>query len=120
MLDTTVLIDHLRRDRAATQFLVALSAVPWCSELTRVEVTRGLRSAERADAERLFAQLGWMPVTERLARAAGELGRRFRRSHTGISTVDLVIAATATDLGLPVATQNVGHFPMFRGLRPPY
>lgn len=120
VLDTTVLIDHLRNDPSATRFLFGLTEVPWCCELTRTEVVRGLRSAERAGAERLFAQLEWVPVTERLAREAGELGRRYRRRHPGISTIDLVIAAAANDLQLPVATHNVRHFPMFRGLRPPY
>ena len=51
---------------------------------------------------------------------AGELGRACRRSHHGIGTVDLVIAATVQELGLELATGNVKHFPMFPGLRPPY
>jgi predicted nucleic acid-binding protein len=32
----------------------------------------------------------------------------------------LVIAATAERLGLPLATLNVRHFPMFEGLEPAY
>jgi len=33
---------------------------------------------------------------------------------------DLLIAATAGQLNLPLATTNVRHFPMFTGLKPPY
>ena len=37
-----------------------------------------------------------------------------------MATADLVIAASALELGLDLATLNVRHFPMFEGLRPPY
>jgi predicted nucleic acid-binding protein len=120
VLDTTVLIDVLRGDQPAVNWLSRVAEVPRCSELTRIEVLRGLRSAERAAAERLFGALVWVPVLEPIAREAGELGRRYRRSHNGIGTVDLVVAATANQLGARVATANVRHYPMFRGLRSPY
>jgi len=120
LLDTTVLIDALRGDEFAIEWLLGLEHRPSCSEVTRVEIISGLRPAERATAERLFATLGWVPVSEAIARAAGDLGRRFRRSHAGIGTIDLIVAATATDQGLAVATTNVEHFPMFKGLRRPY
>lgn len=120
VLDTTVLIDSLRGDRAAISWLLGLNERPSCSEVTRVEIIRGLRSAERADAEQLFTALAWVPVSEPVARRAGDLGRRFRRSHAGIGTNDLIVAASAIDQGLTVATTNVKHFPMFKGLRRPY
>lgn len=120
VLDTTVLIDVLRGHPQAVDFVVTLEQVPVCSEVTRVEVLRGLRSAERGAAEHLFQRLRWIPVDEATARAAGEFGRRLRRSHSGIGVADLVIAATAEQLGLPLATTNVRHFPMVKGLRPPY
>jgi len=37
-----------------------------------------------------------------------------------MALADLVIAATAQDLGLELATGNVKHFPMFKSLRAPY
>jgi len=97
-----------------------LPAVPTCSEITRAEVLQGLRSAERRAAEALFTVLHWADVDERIARRAGGLGRRYRRSHPGLALADLVIAATALELGQPLATLNVKHFPMFPRLRPPY
>jgi predicted nucleic acid-binding protein len=120
LLDTTVLIDHLRGDPPARAFLLGLDAAPACSEVSRVEVLQGLRSAERGAAEELFAVLSWVPIDEAIARRAGEIGRRYRRSHPGLSLADLVIGATAVELGLPLATRNVRHFPMIRSLRPPY
>lgn len=120
VLDTTVLIDVLRGDPNAVDYVMALDEVPNCSEMTRVEILRGLRSEERRSAEQLFLRLWWIPVDEWVARLAGELGRRYRRSHRGIGVIDLVIAATAERSGLPLATTNVRDFPMFRGLTPPY
>ena len=117
--DSTVLIDWLRGHSDATAWLTSIPSIPRCSELTRTEVVRGLRSAERGRAERLFAVFKWIPVDEPIARRAGELGREHRRSHH-LGTVDLLVAATALELGAEVATANVRHFPMFKGLRPPY
>jgi len=120
VIDTSVIIDILRGLPAAADYLEGLEDVPACSEITRVEVTRGLRSAERVPTERLFQQLRWVAVDESIARRAGELGRRWRTSHPGISSPDLVIAATAEQLGADLATSNVKHFPMFKRLQPPY
>lgn len=120
VLDSTVLIDHLRDLPEASTFLARLTEAPLCSEVTRSEIIRGLRSAERSTAERLLALIGWVPVGEAIARRAGELGRQYRRTHPGIGTTDLLVAATAFELDETLATANVKHFPMFRGLRPPY
>jgi predicted nucleic acid-binding protein len=120
VLDTTVFIDALRADRRAVSFLEGLSEPAWASEVTRVEVMRGLRSTERSGAEHLFAVVRWRVVDELVARLAGDLGRRYRRSHATIDANDLVVAATSQVLGLPLATSNVKHYPMFRGLRVPY
>ncbi|HEX9711606.1 MAG TPA: type II toxin-antitoxin system VapC family toxin [Actinomycetota bacterium] len=120
VLDTTVLIDILRGHSSAVAYVLELEDVGVCSEVTRVEVLRGLRSEERRPAERLFQQLRWVSVDEEISRIAGEFGRRLRRSHGGIGVADLMIAATSERLDFPLATTNVRHFPMFKGLRPPY
>lgn len=120
VLDTTVLIDHLRASESAGTYLASLEDRPVCSEITRIEVLQGLRSAERRAGERLFALIEWVPVDAVIARRAGELGRRWRRSHPGIGVADLAIAATAEQLGATLATRNVKHFPMIKGLTAPY
>ncbi len=81
---------------------------------------QGLRSSERGAADRLFALIAWVPVSEAVARRAGELGRKWRRSHPGIGVADLAIAATAEQMDASLATLNLKHFPMFEGLRAPY
>ncbi len=119
VLDSTVLIDVLRKRPEARAYLRSLTQLPTCSEVTRVEILTGLRSHERAPAEELFQLLRWEPMDERVAREAGELGRRYRRSH-GLGATDLIVAATAKLAGLPLATSNVKHYPMFPRLKSPY
>lgn len=120
VLDTGVLIDHLRASAPATEYLTGLDGRPVCSEVSRVEVIQGLRSAERKAADSLFALIAWVPVGEAVARRAGELGRKWRRSHPGIGVADLAIAATVEHVEAMLATRNLKHFPMFEGLRAPY
>lgn len=120
LLDTSVLIDVLRGSQAAAAWLASLDELPLCSEITRTEVLRGVRSPERTRTERLLQALRWAPVDEPISRRAGELGRRHRRSHRGLGVADLLIAATALTYDAHLATGNVRHYPMFPGLRAPY
>lgn len=119
-LDATVLIDHLRGDPAAASYLRTLEGPPLCSEITRVEVHRGVRSHERGAMDALFNLIDWVALDEPIAHRAGELGRMWRASHPGIATADLIVAATAQERSTSLATANVKHFPMFEGLAAPY
>jgi hypothetical protein len=120
VLDTSVLVDHLRSTQPAVEYLAGLQGRPSCSEISRIEVIQGLRSPERRAAEKLFALIEWVPVSEAIARRAGDLGRHWRRSHPGIGVADLAIAATAEQAEATIATRNIKHFPMFEGLTAPY
>jgi len=120
LIDTTVVIDLLRGYGPAHEYVLRLDAVPAASEITRIEVLRGVRSGERRLTDRLLSTFQWFPVDEAIARRASDLGRRTRASHRGLATADLVIAATALEHGLALATLNVRHFPKFDALEPPY
>jgi len=87
VVDTSVLIDLLRGDDRAVQWLMALDAVPLCSEVTRVEVLQGVRSAERGPTERLLQTLRWVAVDESVSRSAGDLGRRFAAAIAGSASL---------------------------------
>jgi predicted nucleic acid-binding protein len=120
VFDTSVVIDILRSDPAALDYVTGVQEVPICSEVTRIEVIRGLRSPERTATEQFFRAIAWVPVDEPLARRAGELGRRWSRHQPGISLADLAIAATTEQVDAELATTNVRRFPMFEGLQAPY
>lgn len=122
LLDTDVLIAHLRGVPAARSWLhqarqddaLAISVV------TATELTGGMRSGERREVWQLLSIMHAIPVTEPIARTAGGYLRQYRRSHSGIGTADYLIAATATHLGAELATLNIRHFPMFEHLQQPF
>lgn len=122
LVDTSVLVDVLRGDAAAAAALLAArrAGLLHASEVTRLEILVGMRPREEQATERLLAELVWHPLDADVARRGGELGRRWRRSHSGIDGADLAIAATALLHDLQLLTRNVKHFPMFAGLEAPY
>lgn len=121
VLDTSVLIAHLRGDESATRYLLGIPTDQRAaSVLARIEIEGGMRSGERRSVASLFAILRLLPVDDAVARRAGELLRTYRRSHQGIDLVDCAVAATVELHGASLATLNVRHFPMFEGLEPPY
>jgi len=121
VLDTSVLIAHLRGDEAATRYLLGIPTDQRAaSVLARIEIEGGMRSGERRSVASVFAILRLLPVSDAVARRAGELLRTYRRSHQGIDLVDYAVAATVELHGAQLATLNTKRFPMFEGLRPPY
>ncbi len=123
VLDTSVLVDHLRgrsQARDALQHGVADGARLAASVLTKIEVLRGMRSAERSAVRQLFAALEWIAMSDDVAETAGQFARHYRSSHHNIEVPDYIIAATTYRLDAELWTCNVKHFPMFPGLTPPY
>lgn len=122
LADSDVISAHLRGLPAAAGWLErARSRGPvHISVITVTEISGDMKSAERRAAWRLLSSLQQEPVTGQVARRAGELMRRYRRSHSGIGLGDYLIAATAEINGLRLATLNVRHFPMFSGLEAPF
>jgi len=121
VFDSSVLIAHLRGDERATALLTHVATDErLASVLARVEIEGGMRSAERARVASLFGVIRLLPVSDAIASRAAEHLRRYRRSHSGIDLVDYVVAATAELHGAELQTLNVQHFPMFKGLHPPW
>ncbi|MFT3853885.1 MAG: type II toxin-antitoxin system VapC family toxin [Ilumatobacteraceae bacterium] len=122
LVDTDVLVAHLRGREQARSWLrsARLQGPLWVSVVTVAELTGGMRPAERREVWGLLSSLRAEPVTDLIARRAGELMRQYRRSHAGIGTADCLIAATAMHHGVEPATLNVRHFPMFPNLKPPF
>lgn len=123
LLDTSVVVDHLRGYEPATTLLAGLlhdqQAVA-ASELTRFELLVGSRPDEHRRLDHFFSVLDWVPVTTEVVGPAADYARTYRRSHSGIAMADYVIAGTASALGAELLTLNVRHFPMFEDLQPPY
>lgn len=124
VLDTSVLIDHLRgRPSAAVELIpeaLERGDELWSSHVVRAELLAGMRADEEATTRRLIRLISWAEVDEAVSEAAGLLGRRYGRSYPGIEVADLIVAALAQHLDAELRTKNVKHYPMFEGLRPPY
>lgn len=123
LLDTSVVIDHLRGSPTAVDLLSGLIEAEetlLASEVVRFELLAGVREKEVEALEQFFSALSWVPVGEEVARAAAALAQRHRRAHSGIDDADYLIAATALLLDAELLTTNVRHFPMIAGLETAY
>ncbi|HET8776296.1 MAG TPA: type II toxin-antitoxin system VapC family toxin [Candidatus Limnocylindria bacterium] len=120
--DTSVLIDVLRGDERALSLLTGLADRDelWGVVVTRSDVLSGMRSHERRPTYALLDSIRWREIDRELADRAGELARRYRRSHPGVELPDYLIAAGVELLGGMLLTLNVKHFPMFPDLEPAY
>jgi predicted nucleic acid-binding protein len=114
LFDTDVLIDLLR-GKEHTQVQV-LNAIPgaqlFCSVITVGEIYAVMLLHEKTETERLLNALQKIPVSEDIARLAGEL----RSRHKSIELLDCIIAATAMSFDAELLTKNIKHYPM-KGLR---
>ncbi len=86
----------------------------------RTEVRAGLRRDDEGATEALLQALRWQAVTVEIADRAGDLARRYLKSHPGVDTVDYIIAAATETLDARLLTLNTRHFPMFPDLEPAY
>jgi predicted nucleic acid-binding protein len=123
LLDTAILIDHLRGNAACTAWMareISNGSSLLSLTIVRTEILAGMRPNEAKPTHALFAAIEWRDVTIPFADRAGTLARKYLRSHSGIDTVDFLLAAAALELGATLATRNVKHYPMFGTLRSPY
>jgi predicted nucleic acid-binding protein len=123
LVDSDVLIAHLRGHQSAQEWLLAArqASGPLAVSVVSIsEVAGGMRSPERRQVSRLLSSLRTFAVTERIGWRAADFMRAYRRSHQGIGLGDYLIAATADVEGLDLATLSVRHYPMIEGLQAPF
>jgi toxin FitB len=120
LIDTVVFSELYKRHRHP-EFVRWLSSqdegVFFLSTITLGEIERGIQNQRRRNPAFARALLAWLdrsiesyaerilPVTTDIARRWGVLSARI-----GHDSADLLIAATALEHGLTVATRNVRHF----------
>jgi predicted nucleic acid-binding protein len=120
LIDTDVVIDCLRGYKEATRFVESNMHRSHISVNTVSEVRAGVRTeAEMTYVESLLSLFPILQITEDIAKAGGDLMRRYGRSHS-LEIPDALIASTAYQHDLELKTLNVKHYPMFEGLKPAY
>lgn len=114
LLDTTVLIDHLRGRPAAdrVEALALAGDVLATTAINVEEVVRGLKANEQAQADALFLGLVVLPLGLVEGTLAGVWRREFASRGTTLSQADCLIAAAAVTAGARLATGNPKDFPM--------
>lgn len=120
VLDTNVLIAYSREQVSAVAWLE--SHVEHCSlsAVTVAEFMQGVRNEkERRALDWYCACMPVLPVTQDIAIQAGQWGQQYGKSHQ-LEMADVLIAATAHVHSLKLATHNLKHYPMFKGLKAPY
>ena len=118
LVDTDVLIWHLRGYPQATQKLDGFSALT-ISAVTYMELLQGLRS--KAEMNALQQSLAMrhtqrLPLTPAITEQAMALMEGMVLSD-GLQMGDALIAATALEHQLPLLTGNVKHFSAIANLR---
>ena len=106
LVDTDILIDHLR---GARQFEPGAGAVAY-SVVTRAELFAG-RGVDEQVVGALLEPFRELPVDRAVSERAGRL-RRGSQLHL----IDALIAATALEHGLALCTRNLGDFGTVAGL----
>lgn len=106
LVDTDIFIDHLR---GAAELKSGRHRIHY-SVVTRAELFAG--SSATAKVAQLLAPFRELPVDRAVAERAGRINRQ-----TGIRMPDALIAATALEQGLGLATRNRRDFEPVGGLR---
>jgi tRNA(fMet)-specific endonuclease VapC len=125
ILDSAVIIEGERGSLDLEQWLASLAGEEFeVAAITVAELWHGIEratSAHRAKRqlyiENLLAGLRIIPYTEQTAREHARLWAQLERSGNMIGDYDLIIAATALERGSVVATFNVRHFSVVKGLK---
>lgn len=119
LLDTTVLIAHLRGDSDVAVILLSLvqRGHSLCVSCINVaEIGRGIQSRERRAAEALLDRLEYLTTTKEAAARAGRYQADWARKGKTLHLADALVAGTARAHGAALLTDNVSDFPM-RDLR---
>ncbi len=114
VIDSDVLIDHLRGYSAALDFIdsLILDGAEVCfSVISEAEIYSNVQPGEEASILALFGALTRLNVNGVIARKAGEYRALYRPSH-GMALPDALIAATAFVHQSALITRNTRHYPM--------
>jgi predicted nucleic acid-binding protein len=129
VLDSTILIGAERAGKnpraVIEEIAIALGDTEAAlSVVTVLELAHGIERADTIERQavrerfinELLTEITPEPVTVAIAFRAGRLDGSLQATGTRVALGDLLIGATALELGYAVATHNVRHFQMIPGL----
>ena len=108
LIDTDVIVEYLRGQARAIEFLESLAGTLQVSAITVAELYSGVRDDEREALEQFLSAFDVVPVDHVLAKAAGLCRRDFRPAY-GTGLADAIVAASAQVAGADLVTFNAPH-----------
>jgi tRNA(fMet)-specific endonuclease VapC len=115
LLDTTILIEHLRGKKPAVNFITEAvrhgHRLAVCC-INVAELYSGLSPEQAARAEKLINALDYYEATDDSARQAGVYRYEFARQGISLSVSDTLVSAIAKGNDAIVVTANVRDYPM--------
>lgn len=116
LVDSDIIVDLSRGSTAAASYLDSLNDAWSISMITCLELLAGARTQRKTtDLDLVLSGYRTIPPNEDITRRAYYLMKSYARSH-GLHTLDALIAASALEDGLTLATKNRKHFQMIRDL----
>lgn len=129
ILDTSAVVTAERRGHSVPRILAQIRET-WgetevgLSAVTIVELTHGIQRAKleaqrqqrQAFVEELMATVTVHPISAEIAQRAGVISGQEATRGVNLPLEDLLIGATALQLGFEVVTENVRHFRMIPNL----
>jgi predicted nucleic acid-binding protein len=117
LIDSDVLIDISRGQRAAREYVDALTEVWAISQVSALELIVGARDQrDLANIDTFLSAYVVVPLRDSTGKRAYELLKLYAKPH-GLHVFDSLIAATAIEEDLTLLTRNRRHFGAIRGLR---
>jgi len=117
LVDTNIIVDVTRASITAADYLDSLGDAWSISTITCLELLAGARTQrETIDLDLVLSGYRAIPPNEDISRRAYYLMKTRARSH-GLQTLDSLIAATALENLLTLATKNRKHFQMIEDLK---
>lgn len=120
LIDTDVLIDYLRGNYQAINYLEKLTELLFISSITVAELYAGVREgAERKALDIFICAFEIVPIDQEIAILGGLYRRDYGKSH-GVGLADALIAATAQSKQAILVTLNQKHFNYLTKIIVPY
>ncbi len=120
LLDTTFLVDFLRREEKVEPLLHELD-VAYVSTVSVMELWEGIHLTRRSEDERrgvesLLNEVRELPFTRECAMEAGRISAELVQNGTPVDSDDVMIAATAKVENQPVVSRNTEDFERIEGV----
>lgn len=113
LLDTNVIIDHLRKRQQVKNFLHKLleeDAALFCCDIVVTEVIAGMRSSEEKETQDFLSGLEYVSTSYGASFLAGKIKFLLSQKGKTIATTDALIAAIAKSYGMTLVTNNTKDF----------